>query len=107
MLFQFSKVFYIASPPTEGTFISRLVKQIEKIGPFRGYSGADLTKNLDACLSSDPQVLSSVEQELCAGSKGFIMSPGSSWSLNTVIERTCRGNKLSGNFQKLFANEEM
>jgi len=55
MLFQFSKVFYIASPPTEGTFISRLVKQIEKIGPFRGYSGADLTKNLDACLSSDPQ----------------------------------------------------
>lgn len=97
-------VFYIASPPTEGTFVSRLVKQIERIGPFRGYSGADLTQNLDACLSADPQVFSSVEQELCAGSKGFIMSPGSSWSLNTVIERTCRGNKLSGNFQKLFAN---
>ncbi|CAG5100503.1 Oidioi.mRNA.OKI2018_I69.XSR.g17028.t2.cds [Oikopleura dioica] len=99
-------VFYIASPPTEGTFISRLIGLIEKKGSFRGYSGVSLVENLDPCLSGDPQVFSSVEQELCAGSKGFIMSPGSSWSLNTVIERTCRGNKLSGNFQKLFANEE-
>ena len=79
------QVIYIAAPPDESNFIRHLIHLIRNEGSFRGYSGDDLTSYLPECYTNDPQVFSSIEQEICSQSEGFLYSPGSSWSLNTAI----------------------
>lgn len=88
------EVIYIAAPPDESNFIRHLIHLIRNEGSFRGYSGDDLTSYLPDCYTNDPQVFSSIEQEICSQSEGFLYSPGSSWSLNTAIERNCRMQTL-------------
>ena len=77
-------VVYISAPPDVSHFIQKLIGHIRNRG-YRGYFGDDLAKFAKDCFSGDPQVFSSLEQEVCSQSMGFLYSPGSSWSLNTAI----------------------
>jgi hypothetical protein len=79
------KLFYIAAPPDESNFLFELIKIIESKGPYKGYRGLDLETFLPDCFKDDSQVFSSIEQQICSTSLGFLYSPGSSWSLNTAI----------------------
>ena len=80
-----NKSIYIAAPPNEATFLDQLKVKLASYG-IEAFTGIDLSKELDdTCLSGDSQVFSSLEQEICSRSAGFLYSPGSSWSLNVAI----------------------
>ena len=78
------KDVYIASPPAEGGFLSILKEKFLYYG-INVFIGLDLSRDLEDCYRLDSQVFSSIEQEICSKSTGFLYSPGSSWSLNTAI----------------------
>ena len=78
------KDVYIASPPAEGGFLSILKEKFSFYG-INVFIGVDLSRDLEDCYRLDSQVFSSIEQEICSKSTGFLYSPGSSWSLNTAI----------------------
>lgn len=94
------KNVYIASPPAEGGFLSILKEKFVPYG-IKVFIGSDLAKNLDDCYLMDSQVFSSIEQEICSKSVGFLYSPGSSWSLNTAIERNVRNQTMSENLESI------
>ena len=81
---------YIASPPAEGGFLSILKEKFSLYG-INVFIGLDLSRDLDDCYRLDSQVFSSIEQEICSKSTGFLYSPGSSWSLNTAIGKLHQG----------------
>jgi len=81
------KDVYIASPPAEGGFLSILKEKFSFYG-INVFIGLDLSRDLEDCYRLDSQVFSSIEQEICSKSTGFLYSPGSSWSLNTAIGKS-------------------
>ena len=83
MTFVFQSI-YIAAPPNEAEFLEQLKIKFVKFG-IPTVTGQDLESELPACIRDDSQVFSSVEQEICSRSAGFLYSPGSSWSLNVAI----------------------
>jgi len=89
---------YIAAPPNEANFLDQLQLKLSSYG-IRAFTGLDLGLELDSCLSDDSQVFSSIEQEICSRSAGFLYSPGSSWSLNVAIERNVRNQTVYANLE--------
>jgi len=92
---------YIAAPPNEATFLDQLKVKLASYG-ISAFTGVNLSNELDdTCLSGDSQVFSSLEQEICSRSAGFLYSPGSSWSLNVAIERNVRNQSIYANLEGL------